>query len=322
MRLQTAAYLLTPEFSGAATRTEKRMTETPKHEETQAAGAASDCNDLLAAAPRVVCQFSCGAASAVATKLAIAQYSETHEVIVLNAFLASEHPDNRRFAKDCEKWFGIPLTVVMNTQYNGSVDEVFEDVDYMNGPKGASCSSRLKRQVLAAYGKPGDINVFGFTIEEVDRLMDRRASYPDMEVISPLVEQGLTKEDCKAMVERAGILLPKPYRMGYYNANCIGCVKGGEGYWRAIDEDYPEVYERRMAQEEAIGPGAYLFRNRKTGQRFGLRALRNKPGRVQRSEAMPSCSFFCEAAERTYDDAAANAGVQVSCEATAPATTG
>ncbi len=58
--------------------------------------------------PRVVCQFSCGAASAVATKLAIAQYGADHEIVVLNAFIASEHPDNRRFAKDCEKWLGVP----------------------------------------------------------------------------------------------------------------------------------------------------------------------------------------------------------------------
>ena len=31
--------------------------------------------------PRIVCQFSCGAASAVATKLAIAEYASTHDVV-------------------------------------------------------------------------------------------------------------------------------------------------------------------------------------------------------------------------------------------------
>ncbi len=36
---------------------------------------------------RVVCQFSCGAASAVATKLALAQHAGLHEVHILNAFL-------------------------------------------------------------------------------------------------------------------------------------------------------------------------------------------------------------------------------------------
>ena len=257
--------------------------------------------------PRVVCQFSCGAASAVATKLAIAQYGADHEIVVLNAFIASEHPDNRRFAKDCEKWLGVPLTVVMNQEFEGSIDNVFERARYMNGPKGAACTTRLKREPLAAFARPGDINVFGFTVEEVDRLMDRRMAVPDMQVVSPLVEAGLTKSDCKAMIERARIELPTIYKLGYHNANCPGCVKGGEAYWRAIDEDFPEIYERRMKQQEAIGPGSYLFRDRKTGRRFGLRELRNKPGPVQRA-GLPSCSFFCEAAERTFADAVANDG--------------
>lgn len=62
--------------------------------------------------PRIVCQFSCGAASAVANKLALSEYSSTHEVQIVNAFLANEHEDNRRFAQDCEAWFGQPITVL------------------------------------------------------------------------------------------------------------------------------------------------------------------------------------------------------------------
>ncbi|WP_434771824.1 hypothetical protein [Pseudomonas entomophila] len=50
---------------------------------------------------RIICQFSCGAASAVAIKLTLAEYSSTHDVQIVNAFLANEHEDNRRFAKDC-----------------------------------------------------------------------------------------------------------------------------------------------------------------------------------------------------------------------------
>ena len=61
---------------------------------------------------RIVCQFSCGAASAVATKLALAEYGATHDVQIINAFLANEHEDNRRFALDCEAWFGRPVTVL------------------------------------------------------------------------------------------------------------------------------------------------------------------------------------------------------------------
>ena len=67
---------------------------------------------LAVTPPRVVCQFSCGAASAVATKLALAQYGETNEVEIINAFIAEEDDDNRRFLADCERWFGRTVTVL------------------------------------------------------------------------------------------------------------------------------------------------------------------------------------------------------------------
>ena len=102
----------------------------------------------------------------------------------------------------------------------------------------------------------------------------------------------------KAMVQRAGIELPLMYRLGYDNANCIGCVKGGEGYWRAIREDFPDEFEELAAVQDEIGEGAYLFRNRKTGERYSLRQIPLGPAR--RNEAMPSCSFFCELAEMEY----------------------
>ena len=43
------------------------------------------------------------------------------------------------------------------------------------------------------------------------------------------------------------------YDMGYPNNNCIGCVKGGMGYWNKIRKDFPEVFERRAKQERMIG---------------------------------------------------------------------
>ncbi len=66
---------------------------------------------------RIICQFSCGAASAVATKLALAQYGQSHDVQIVNAFIQQEHPDNRRFLADCERWFGRTITVLRNEKY-------------------------------------------------------------------------------------------------------------------------------------------------------------------------------------------------------------
>ena len=52
------------------------------------------------------------------------------------------------------------------------------------------------------------------------------------------------------------------YDLGHPNNNCIGCVKGGMGYWNKIRVDFPEVFERRAKMERDIGAtcinGIYL----------------------------------------------------------------
>jgi len=244
---------------------------------------------------RYVCQFSCGAASAVATKLVLAQYGATHDVQIVNAFIANEHEDNRRFADECQKWFGQAIHVLRDTKYNADAIEVFHRERYMKNRYGAPCTKLLKRRLLGTWEKPGDVLVFGFTAEEVGRFEDFKERNPDRPAIAPLIERGLGKEDCKAMVLRAGIELPIMYRMGYDNANCLGCVKGGEGYFRAIREDFPVQFEALCQVQDKLGPGSYLHRNRETNVRFSLRDLGDGP--VRRNEKLPACSFFCELAE-------------------------
>lgn len=252
---------------------------------------------------RIVCQFSCGAASAVATKLALAQYGATRDVQIVNAFLAEEHPDNRRFLGDCEKWFGRPITQLRDEKHGGSALQVFRSERFMKGARGAPCTRTLKRELLDSWKQPGDVMVLGFTAEEVDRLMDFRERNPDRPVLAPLIERGLGKADCKAMVQRAGIELPMMYRLGYANANCIGCVKGGEGYFRAIREDFPEQFEALARVQDEIGPGANFLRFRsgpRKEQRMSLRELPDGP--AARDEEMVACSFFCAAAEAEYTE--------------------
>lgn len=270
------------------------MTEAHQIDQPLAVGS----HDVLAGCrtERVVCQFSCGAASAVATKLALAEYGD--RCVIVNAYLKNEHTDNRRFLHECEHWFGRSVTVLRDERYGADIVQVFKRKQYMKGMAGAPCSRELKRRLLDAWKQPGDVMVFGYTVEEAGRLEDFRERNPGRPVLAPLIDAGLGKEDCKAMVLRAGIELPMMYRMGYDNANCIGCVKGGEGYWRAIREDFPAAFEELAAVQEAIGEGAYLFRNRATGKRYSLREL--GPGPARRNEALPSCSFFCEMAEQEY----------------------
>ena len=57
---------------------------------------------------RTICWFSSGAASAVMAKLVLAEIPEA--MVVQCGLGDSEDADNARFAGDCERWFGKPIT--------------------------------------------------------------------------------------------------------------------------------------------------------------------------------------------------------------------
>lgn len=241
---------------------------------------------------RIVCHFSCGAASAVATKLILATHDHS-QVVIYNAFIVEEDADNRRFLADCETWFGHPVTVLRDKVYGASAREVWRRKRFMNSQLGAPCSMLLKREVIATECLPDDQHVYGFTADEAKKA--RVVRFLDTGGLCPLIDRNLSHADCLGMVERAGILLPLRYRQGYNNANCVACCKGGEGYWNKTRRDSPADFIEVAEIQKAIGPGAYLFRDRETGVRFSLYDLAPDAGRMD--EEVPECSFFCAMAE-------------------------
>ena len=76
---------------------------------------------------------------------------------------------------------------------------------------------------------------------------------PDFQHEFPLIDKMLSKEDAHAILERLKIASPVMYNLGYRNNNCIGCVKGGMGYWNKIRIDFPEVFERMARLEREVG---------------------------------------------------------------------
>lgn len=248
---------------------------------------------------RIVCHFSCGAPSAVATKLTLADYP-TENVFIINAFLQQEHEDNRRFAGDCEAWFGKSITILRDEKYGASTYEVWRRKQYIKGPNGAPCSNELKRKVLNAWSQETDIWVIGYTAEEQDRADSIRELYPVRTFNFPLIDRNLSKPDCLAIVERAGIVLPVMYQLGFDNPNCIGCPKGGQNYWQKIRKHFPLEFHEIVQIQQAIGPGAHFLQHRsgpKKGERMSLLELPDGDGNMA-DEPSFSCSFFCQMAEQ------------------------
>jgi hypothetical protein len=67
---------------------------------------------------RVVSWFSCGAASAVATKLAL---RDSPDAVVAYCETGAEHPDNERFLADCERWFKLPPLYALGFPNNNCI---------------------------------------------------------------------------------------------------------------------------------------------------------------------------------------------------------
>lgn len=268
---------------------------------------------------RTVSWFSCGAASAVATKLSLAK----GPVTIANCYIKEEHEDNARFLKDCAEWLGQDIEVLTNPKYKSSIYEVFQATRYLVGPSGAKCTGELKKALREAYQRPDDIHVMGYTVEEQDRY-DRFIDANNVECSAPLIDAGLTKADCLAMVENAGIELPAMYRLGYHNNNCMGCVKAvSPSYWRKIEQDFPENFQKMSDMEKMLGRAVCQISMDKVSKQYpdiyeslGSPPLKNENGNNNRwrpqlhelpkdiiaMDDSPNiqCGIFCHMAEQEY----------------------
>lgn len=214
---------------------------------------------------RVVCWFSCGAASAVAAKLAMEKYSNRRELVVAYCdTLAEEHPDNARFMKDAEGWLGVSIVKIKSLVFN-SVSEVFFKRKFMSNRFGAQCTIEMKKKPRFSFQRSDDINVFGFTFEEWSRAKRFEVNNPELITDWVLVWNRLSKQDCLDKIASAGIEIPVMYRLGYKNNNCIGCVKAqSPAYWNKIKEDFPDKWEERRLQSRQLGSKLVNI----SGQRF------------------------------------------------------
>lgn len=200
---------------------------------------------------RRVAWFSCGAASAVAAKIAVEKYPDCD--VVYCDTMVSEHPDNARFFADVQLWIGRSITVIRSERYE-SVDEVFEKRRYMSGPHGAICTTEMKKAPRVAYQFPGDVHIFGYTFDEQKRASAFEDNNPSLMVEWLLIDQFVTKAECLRRVKDAGIALPEMYALGFDHNNCLGCVKSqSPGYWNRTRRLFPDVFARRAAQSRAIG---------------------------------------------------------------------
>lgn len=240
---------------------------------------------------RRIAWFSCGAASAVATKLSqpdVIAYCET----------GSEHPDNKRFMRECERWMSnrVGITTLQSEKYSDTW-AVWQKTRWLAGIKGARCTTELKVKPRLAFQRPDDIHIFGYTADgpDVARAEGMSEHWPDLKTEFPLIERGITKASCLGMIKGAGINPPLTYAQGFPNANCLPCVKAtSPAYWTLVRKHYPEQFDR-MA---------------KLSRELDVRLTRLKGDRAFIDEIpldhpvtdpiAPECDFLCSLAEQEF----------------------
>lgn len=206
---------------------------------------------------------------------------------IIYTHIPDQHPDSLRFLHDCEKLLGQSIEILQSTEYEG-VDDVINKRKCMNTPYGAPCTRYLKKQVRKEWERKHyehHTYVWGYDINEKIRADRVIQAMTDFDHEFPLIEHGLSKAECHGIADNLGLRRPIMYDMGYPNNNCIGCVKGGMGYWNKIRVDFPEVFARRAKQEREIGcsciNGVYLDE------------LRPDRGRMD-MEVMEDCTIACQ----------------------------
>lgn len=228
--------------------------------------------------------LSAGVSSFVAGYLA----KDVDEWIYID--VEDQHPDSMRFIRDCEKAIGKPVTVLYS-EYAKDVESVIMKARYVNGPHGAPCTTVLKKQVRKAWEREHMTEsltyVWGMDANERDRAERIVERFPEVKHEFPLIENGITKEGAHAILGGLGIKRPAMYDLGYSNNNCIGCVKGGMGYWNKIRKDFPDVFERRARMEREIGHSCL--------KQYFLDELPEDAGKMQ-DEVMGDCDILCQLA--------------------------
>jgi hypothetical protein len=124
------------------------------------------------------------------------------------------------------------------------------------------CSSEYKlepimREVRRLLGKgmrdripSGSVNVLlGISRDEAHRMKPARQAY--MLNRYPLVEFGLTRDDCLVWLARRGY--PRPPKSA-----CIGCPFHDRGYWRPMKEHRPEEWADAVEADRELRTGAYI----------------------------------------------------------------
>ena len=198
-----------------------------------------------------VCWISAGVSSFIAGYL---ERDSIDKFIYID--VADQHPDSMRFIKDCEKALGKPIEI-LKSKYYETVDDVCRAKNCIKIQRSgyAPCTVDLKKAVRKEWEYKHmfdyDITyVWGMDLTEKHRAERLKEGMFEFDHCFPLIDRNISKQDAHGICAELAVKRPLMYDLGYNNNNCIGCVKGGMGYWNKIRVDFPKFLKAEQNLKE------------------------------------------------------------------------
>jgi hypothetical protein len=223
--------------------------------------------------PRLAISFSGGRTSAVMTKLCLAKYGPTHDIIVTFANTGCEHPSTLKFVKNCDDVFlfktvwieaevthgervGIRPRIVTHDTASRNGEPFEEYIKKYGIPNAGSpqCTSRLKTEAMEYYIRKvrgWDVGTYktaiGIRADEMDRVSSKKDEYG---FVYPLVDMGWTKAMVKAECRRWPFDLQIP---GDHFGNCTWCWKKSLRKLLTVATEAPSEFDFPARMEATYG---------------------------------------------------------------------
>jgi hypothetical protein len=180
----------------------------------------------------------------------------------------SEHPATLRYVREVmTPWAaarGIEVVELVRRKRTGEVETLLGrltkdgsrslpiPVRMANGAPGRrSCTIDFKLKVIAKWLKahgatadtPAEVNI-GISWDEIHRISNKRVA-PHETVSYPLIDRRLTREDCKAVIARAGLAVPG-------KSSCFFCPFHRPSVWAAMRRHEPDLFAKSVALESLL----------------------------------------------------------------------
>jgi len=215
----------------------------------------------------------------------------------------SEHPASLRYVREVSKpWAesrGVPVHILDRVKRDGTTDTLMGRLTRegsrsvpipvrmpdTGAPGRRSCTADFKIKVinkwLKAHGAtaehPAEV-LLGISWDEIERLGNKRVAPYEVPVY-PLIDRRLTREDCKRIIERAGLPVPP-------KSSCFFCPFHRPSAWAKMRRDEPELFQKSVDLENLLNQRRdMLGRDRVYLTRFG------KPLADVITEAPPELDF-------------------------------